>query len=168
MNTYGKKWTTKSYYIGEFKNNHKQGNGYERTEDYEYEGQFHSDLKSGDGKILYYKSGESYNGTFTDNNLTGYGTYHWPNGDKYIGDFLNGQMHGTGEYLWPEGGRYVGEYLYNIKQGKGIFYWTNGRVYEGEFQDGTPHGKGIIKQFGKTYEVVFEKGKLVNKTKISQ
>lgn len=75
-------------------------------------------------------------------------------------------MNGYGEYRWPEGGKYIGEYINNVKEGKGTFYWTNGRVYDGEFSDGKPHGKGIITQGGKKYQVTFEAGKLVNKTKL--
>ncbi len=166
LNTFGSVKGNGVEFYGQFVDNLKQGKGKEITSVHEYEGDFYMDEKHGTGKIYYKESKETYEGEFFHNNITGRGTYKWANNDKYSGDFLDGKMHGKDEYLWPEGGRYVGDYIDNIKEGKGVFYWTNGRIYEGQFGKGKPHGKGIIKQYEKSYNVVFENGVLKEKNKI--
>lgn len=169
LNFPGEKWTSGGiYYKGDFYNNQKHGEGKENGKDYFYDGEFHQDKKHGTGKINYTNSNETYQGSFINNTLTGKGEYTWANGDSYSGDFLNGKMHGIGEYHWKEGGKYIGEYVHNIKEGKGVFYWTNGRIYEGEFDKGKPHGKGIITQGDKKYNVTFNDGKLVSKSKFGE
>ena len=170
MNFYAEKYSLNNvHFKGRLnKQNQKEGFGEEISKDYNYTGNFYQDKKNGDGKIIYKDSKEIYVGNFINNALTGKGLYTWANGDNYTGDFINGKMHGTGEYLWPEGGKYVGEYINNIKAGKGIFHWTNGRIYEGEFAKGKPHGKGIINQNNKFYNVEFNDGKLVSKSRIKE
>lgn len=43
-----------------------------------------------------------YDGEFTDNRITGYGVYTWPDGSIYEGEVKDGLRHGTGKYVIDE------------------------------------------------------------------
>ena len=148
-------------YIGDVKNNLKEGKGKEDTVEYIYEGLFKNNKKHGQGNLKYKINKDSYQGEFNDGNITGFGFYIWQNQHTYLGDFVNGQMHGKGLYKWIDGEEYEGEYVNNIKEGKGVFKWGDGRVFKGGFHDGKPHGKGILEFNGAKIDVEFSEGKLI-------
>ena len=150
----------KYIYKGDIINFKKEGIGIEKTNDYNYEGEFHNDIKHGKGKIIFYNNNsESYEGDFKNGDITGKGFYIWKNKHTYLGDFLRGKMHGKGIYKWPDGNVYEGEYIYGIKEGYGEFKWNDGRIYKGPFKNGKQHGKGKLTVNGTTFDAVFEKGK---------
>ena len=150
----------KYIYKGDIINFKKEGIGIEKTNDYNYEGEFHNDIKHGKGKIIFYNNNsESYEGDFKNGDITGKGFYIWKNKHTYLGDFLRGKMHGKGIYKWPDGNVYEGEYIYGIKEGYGEFKWNDGRIYKGPFKNGKQHGKGRLTINGTTFDAVFEKGK---------
>ena len=150
----------KYIYKGDIINFKKEGIGIEKTNDYNYEGEFHNDIKHGKGKIIFYNNNsESYEGDFKNGDITGKGFYIWKNKHTYLGDFLRGKMHGKGIYKWPDGNVYEGEYIYGIKEGYGEFKWNDGRIYKGPFKNGKQHGKGRLTVNGTTFDAVFEKGK---------
>ena len=150
----------KYIYKGDIINFKKEGIGIEKTNDYNYEGEFHNDIKHGKGKIIFYNNNsESYEGDFKNGDITGKGFYIWKNKHTYLGDFLRGKMHGKGLYKWPDGNVYEGEYIYGIKEGYGEFKWNDGRIYKGPFKNGKQHGKGKLTVNGTTFDAVFEKGK---------
>ena len=149
------------YYEGDIMNFSKEGIGTEKTDDYIYEGAFKNNLKEGKGKITYYKNGESYDGDFTEDEITGNGCYIFSNKNSYKGEFLKGKMHGKGVYKWWKGNEYEGEFANDIKEGYGEYRWNNGRIYRGNFSKGTPHGKGVMIVNGVEYETVYEYGKFV-------
>ena len=150
----------KYIYKGDIINFKKEGIGIEKTNDYNYEGEFHNDIKHGKGKIIFYNNNsESYEGDFKNGDITGKGFYIWKNKHTYLGDFLRGKMHGKGIYKWPDGNIYEGEYIYGIKEGYGEFKWNDGRIYKGPFKNGKQHGKGRLTVNGTTFDAVFEKGK---------
>ena len=149
----------KHIYKGDIKNFKKEGKGEEKTNEYFYEGDFVNDLRHGNGKITFYNNkGESYEGQYTNGELTGKGFYIWKNNHTYSGDFVNGKMHGRGIYKWPDGNQYEGEYINNIKEGQGEFRWKDGRIYKGSFKKGQPHGKGLLTVNGITLDAIFENG----------
>ena len=150
-------------YEGNFENGKKNGYGKEESSEYIYEGEFKNDLKNGKGKLNYKLLNESYEGTFEDNNITGYGLYKWNNGESYKGTFINGKMDGSGKYIWPDGGYYEGDYVNNIKEGKGIFKWANGKIFDGNFKNGEPNGIGILTIKNVHYKVNFVNGKIKGK-----
>ena len=150
----------KYIYKGDIINFKKEGIGIEKTNDYNYEGEFHNDIKHGKGKIIFYNNNsESYEGDFKNGDITGKGFYIWKNKHTYLGDFLRGKMHGKGIYKWPDGNVYEGGYIYGIKEGYGEFKWNDGRIYKGPFKNGKQHGKGRLTVNGTTFDAVFEKGK---------
>ena len=152
-------------YNGNIKNFKKEGFGKEICAEYIYEGNFHNDMKNGKGKILFVKTGDSYEGEFTEDKITGYGKYIWSNNHQYLGDFIEGEMNGKGHYKWPDGTEYTGEYLNNIREGEGEFKWSNGAVFKGKFHNGKPNGKGIIIYKGHTFNAEFKKGSFVGDLK---
>ena len=160
INGKGEKYYDNYMYKGEFLNNKKEGFGEESTEDYNYIGYFSNDLRNGKGKIIYKKTGESYEGDFKNDELTGFGTYKWNNNHIYKGEFLNGNMNGMGYYTWPEGGYYKGNYINNIKEGYGEFMWPDGKIFKGSFNNGKPHGKGILIIKNIEKEVIFNNGQI--------
>lgn len=151
------------YYKGDFENFQKNGEGFEETKSFKYWGNYSNDKKHFKGKIEYKHNKDVYEGEFTDDAITGNGSYRWKNGDVFEGGFLNGKMHGKGIYKWPDGAEYEGNYAENIKIGYGRFKWSNGKVYLGPFVNGKQHGFGKISYpDGRVKEVVFENGKLIN------
>ena len=161
INGKGEKYYENCIYKGNFVNNMKDGIGEESTIDYDYKGEFSNDLKNGKGKVIYKNTGESYEGEFKDDKLTGYGCYKWNNNHIYNGQFLNGNMNGIGYYTWPEGGYYKGNYINNIKEGKGEFMWPDGRIFKGNFKEGKPNGKGTLIINNIEKEVEFKEGTIV-------
>ena len=113
-------------YIGEMKNNLKEGRG-----------------------ILYFKKNskiKKYDGNFKNNKKEGKGKFYWNNGDIYEGDFRNDKMEGIGIYYYNngKGGKYEGEFKNDKMEGKGIYYSYNGDRFEGSYKNGKREGKGIF------------------------
>ena len=152
-------------YEGNIKNFKKEGHGKEICAEYTYEGNFHKDMKNGKGKIQFLNTGDSYEGEFTEDKITGYGKYIWSNNHQYLGDFIEGEMNGKGQYKWPDGTEYTGEYVNNIREGEGEFKWSNGAVFKGKFHNGKPNGKGIIVYKGHTLNAEFKNGSFVGDLK---
>ncbi|WP_372367721.1 protein kinase [Candidatus Uabimicrobium sp. HlEnr_7] len=161
-----------SEYLGQWKDNQKHGWGTytwgnadaKKTED-KYTGQFHNDVISGHGTLLF-ANGNKYTGEFHNGERTGHGAFRWTNGEKYVGEFRNANITGQGMYFWQNGDeyvgsfhdkertgygiftskgeRYIGEFKNGVKTGKGTFIWPNGNIYEGEFKDDTMNGHGTF------------------------
>lgn len=64
---------TGAYYIGEWSEGNKHGQGY-----------------------MWLQNGQTYQGEYRDDMKNGQGTYRWPSGDIYIGEWLDGKKHGKG------------------------------------------------------------------------
>ena len=149
-------------------NGKKDGKGIEKTNEYNYEGDFENDLKHGRGKIIFYNNiSDTYEGQFKNGEITGKGLYIWKNEHTYFGDFLAGKMHGKGIYKWPDGNQYEGQYINGIKEGYGEFRWADGRIYRGPFEKGKQHGFGKLTVNGRTFDAQFEKGKYIDDKNIN-
>ena len=153
-----RKALNKITYIGNIKNFKKEGFGKEIGPDYIYKGNYHNDMKNGKGKLTFLNMGDSYEGDFINDKITGFGKYIWSNKHEYIGDFIEGDMNGKGKYKWPDGNEYEGEYVNNKREGEGTFKWNNGDIFKGLFHDGKPYGKGIMIRKGITYKGQFING----------
>ena len=153
----------KIVYEGDIKDMAREGNGIEKTKDHTYIGQFKNDLKNGKGKIIFSGGDEYYEGDFLNNKQTGKGFYKWKDGNTYEGDFVDGKMHGRGLYRWANGDEYEGEFVNNIREGQGERRWKNGKKSQGYFKNGKQHGKGFIYYNGNKQEVEFNNGKIVKK-----
>ena len=113
-----------SRYIGEFKNNVRQGQGTEYIED-----------------------GSSYVGSWKDGKRSGWGTHKLSNGELYVGEFSDGYRHGAGTLTFApfyDRDKYVGEFRDDKASGPGTLTYKNGNKYLGEMSEGIPHGQGTL------------------------
>lgn len=114
-------------------------------------------------------SGNVYEGSFFDGQMTGYGVYKYTNGRKYEGEFYKSNFHGKGRYdaiEWV----YTGDFVLSKMTGKGKLVYvggpSKGEEYEGDFVDGKPTGQGTYrKKDGQIVWGTFENGRLVKPVK---
>ncbi|KAF4323488.1 hypothetical protein BBO99_00001358 [Phytophthora kernoviae] len=69
-----------------------------------YVGDFIRGRMHGTGRIEWQHSGVVYEGDFTHNEITGRGTYWWPNGSSYVGEVKCGKRHGRGVFVTGDRG----------------------------------------------------------------
>ena len=146
-------------YEGEIKDFKREGYGVEKCPEYEYEGNFHDDMKNGQGSIKYLKLGRKYEGDFKNNEITGYGYLIYENKQTYKGNLVDGKKEGKGKYIWPDGSEYEGEYKNDIREGEGSLKWANGLIFKGKFHNGRPEGKGKLYSKNSIKDVEYRKGK---------
>jgi hypothetical protein len=106
-------WENGTKYVGEFKDDHKNGTG-----------------------VLTWSNGEKYAGTFVNGMFNGSGTFTGAYGGIYVGEFLNDEWSGLGTYTWPNGEKYVGEYLNGLENGLGTHSYLDGTTATGIWKDG--------------------------------
>lgn len=114
-------------------------------------------------------SGNVYEGSFFDGQMTGIGEYKYTNGRKYEGEFYKNNFHGKGRYdaiEWV----YTGDFYLTKMTGKGKLVYVGGpnkgEEYEGDFVDGKLHGWGTLRgKDGQVRTGTFEKGRLVKELK---
>ena len=99
-------------------------------------------LRNGKGLMTYKSSGDTYEGDFVNDELTGKGKFVFSNGDTYEGDVVNGKRQGYGTYKWADGSSYEGEFSANRKNGKGTIVWADGSSYVGDFVNDVKSGTG--------------------------
>lgn len=148
-------------YEGEIKDFKREGHGVEKCPEYVYDGNFHDDMKNGQGSIKYLKLGRKYKGEFKNNEITGYGYLIYENKQTYKGNLVDGKKEGKGKYIWPDGSEYEGEYKNDIREGEGSLKWANGLIFKGKFHNGRPEGKGKLYSKNSIKDVEYRKGKIV-------
>ena len=146
-------------YEGEIKDFKREGLGVEKCPEYVYKGNFHDDMKNGQGSIKYLKLGRKYEGEFKNNEITGYGYLIYENKQTYKGNLVDGKKEGKGKYIWPDGSEYKGEYKNDIREGEGSLKWANGLIFKGKFHNGSPEGKGKLYSKNSIKDVEYRKGK---------
>ena len=146
-------------YEGEIKDFKREGHGVEKCPEYVYKGNFHDDMKNGQGSIKYLKLGRKYKGEFKNNEITGYGYLIYENKQTYNGNLVDGKKEGKGKYIWPDGSEYEGEYKNDIREGEGSLKWANGLIFKGKFHNGRPEGKGKLYSKNSIKDVEYRKGK---------
>ena len=146
-------------YEGEIKDFKREGHGVEKCPEYVYKGNFHDDMKNGQGSIKYLKLGRKYKGEFKNNEITGYGYLIYENKQTYKGNLVDGKKEGKGKYIWPDGSEYEGEYKNDIREGEGSLKWANGLIFKGKFHNGRPEGKGKLYSKNSIKDVEYRKGK---------
>lgn len=148
-------------YTGQFLNSGRHGFGKLTTfEGSYYIGDWQNDKKSGNG-LLIYSNGDTYQGQFMDNSVFGEGKFT-KNVDGVIqeGYFLKGKLEGQGKQLNPDGSFYEGVFSNGVIDGNGKFYFKDGRVVIGNFYKGNVHGKAsIFKHERLVYEGEFQNNK---------
>ena len=152
-------------YEGDIKNFMKEGYGIETCPEYKYKGNFHNNMKNGQGSIIYLKQGRKYTGEFKDDEITGKGFLTYENNQTYQGQLLNGKKEGEGVYYWPDGSVFIGKYKNDIKVGEGTFKMPNGVIFKGKFVKGKPDGKGVFIYNNNKTNGVYKKGKLIGEMK---
>lgn len=128
-----------------------------------YIGELKNDKKEGKGKMIF-KGGDIYEGEWLNDKQHGRGKMIWANGATYIGFFDSDEKSGIGEYVWSDGAAYVGEWRDNKFYGYGRYRWADGRIYHGQWENGKRHGFGVlVDKNGHKYEGEFENDKLHGK-----
>ncbi|KRX10507.1 hypothetical protein PPERSA_01519 [Pseudocohnilembus persalinus] len=131
------KWKANTKYIGDWKNNLKNGFG-----------------------VQYYGNNDKYEGGWEDGKRNGQGTY-WVAEDKnknklrreYTGDWQNDQKTGRGTMFYKNGDRYDGLWKKDLAHGEGRMIYKNGDVYEGMWFNGKRSGYGVLtKRNGNHFE----------------
>ena len=92
------------YYIGQFKNSLKHGNGtmYDSNGNIKYEGDWINDKPEGNGKE-FFEDGEYYIGQYKNGLRHGKGIEYYSNGNiKYEGEYINDKFEGNGKYIWEK------------------------------------------------------------------
>ena len=140
-----------------------------------YEGEINNSVFNGKGKLNFF-NGEIYEGDFFEGEMSGNGTFIFPDKTKYEGQIKNGLFHGKGKMEWSNGMEYEGSFkesefcgmgiLKNIQgekydgyfdkndfNGKGEYFYRNGDVFIGNYENGLKKGKGIYK---KSDKMIFE------------
>ena len=97
-------WFTGEKYIGDWKNNEKDGLGiqYYSNKNKEYEGNFKNGFFEGKG-VYYYDDGNRYEGDWKNNKREGEGIMYYQKGGKSMGKFLNDLGIGKHVFLQPDG-----------------------------------------------------------------
>jgi hypothetical protein len=97
--------------------------------------------------LFRFTNGDTYNGTWYNNQPNGKGIYLFSSKERYEGEFVKGKFEGQGIMHYPDGVRYIGGWRNNRKHGQGKLVATDGRIIrEGQWNNGefsaTPSGGG--------------------------
>ena len=159
-NNFSKKQYPSGYYIGEFNNGTRNGQGtFVWSDGDKYIGEWKNQKKTGQGKYLW-ANGDEYSGDFLDNEFHGQGTFIWTNGNRYIGELKNDNRTGQGTYIWKDGAKYTGDFLNGERTGKGTMLYSDGGRYNGDFLKGDRHGEGtLVWSNGTKYDGEFKQNK---------
>jgi hypothetical protein len=134
-------YSTGHKYTGEFKNGHRDGEGFMtlpggRT----LKGRFR-DNSVFEGTYTY-PNRQVYTGQWEFLERNGRGTLKYADGRVYVGEFKSGLRHGKGTMTWHSGRRYEGDFVHGKRTGKGTMAYPDGRIYKGDFQNGERTGRG--------------------------
>lgn len=162
---------------GTFTMEYAQGDTIKKT----YIGGFRNNMFNGKGICTYeYKDGSigSYNGEWTNDELTGNGTISIKNtnGDlksyEYVGEIYESLRHGSGKEttIFRNGDKIIntGEWILDKQNGEGteIHYFSSGDIdtieYKGNFKDGKHEGKGKCVTKMKNGDVETKDGNFTN------
>lgn len=131
-----------------------------------FTGEFKNDEIWGQGKFVYYATGDIYEGIIINGKKEQRGTYTYFDTNVYKGEYKNDLPNGNGTLYFYDGGVYEGNFVDGTRQGKGKYIFPSGDVYEGDFVDGKACGKGVYKfACGDVYEGEFSDGKINGKGK---
>lgn len=112
-----------------------------------YEGNFITTngdkIKQGRGTLTFSSNSaletrfEKYIGEWHQDQMEGFGEYHYISGAIYKGFWRQNQHWGKGRYEFPDGAVYEGDWERHLMHGEGIFTSPDGRQsWRGEFRDG--------------------------------
>jgi len=137
---------------------------YDNNEDNEsnrayYEGEMMNGKRHGIGKL----TTKEYirEGTWNNDQFTGWGRESKPNGEILEGRFINGKVEGKGILRNSEGSSYIGDFVDSKRDGYGELD-TEKAYYRGEFKNNKFHGHGRvrIKENESEFEGTFRNGEI--------
>lgn len=139
--------TDGSKYIGEWKDDKKNGKGLEINLESEtiHKGEFRNNLRDGFGMFAHYSNGSArllYRGAFRNGKEEGSGRKFYKNGNCYYGNFCKGKRYGYGQMWYTDGSFYCGEWLEGVRHGEGILVKNDGNRYEGNWENDEKNGRG--------------------------
>ncbi|MCB1502884.1 MAG: hypothetical protein KDK07_24425 [Bauldia sp.] len=109
---------------------------YDRTAIFsEYEGEVSNGRPHGMGNIKL-KSGLTYDGTWRDGHMIGYGVLRFENGDRYAGAVDDGAPEGFGRYASVDGTIYEGRFVHGRRDGAGTLTTPDTRRFRSVWKDG--------------------------------
>jgi len=109
---------------------------------YSYDGSWKNGKLNGYGTYKYVDD-MTYKGEWKDNKAQGDGLAVYMNDSEYTGEWVKGKYEGEGEQrLFGDLVYYTGGFRNGRRSGTGKLTYRCGLKYEGEFMDGRPHGRG--------------------------
>jgi len=142
----GEKWITSSKYIGDWKENKKNGFGIQHFGNGDkYEGDWEDNTRSGHGTLWVMegkKLRREYTGRWVNDKKSGRGTMYFKNEDRYDGFWLNDLPHGEGRMIYQNGDIYEGQWSFGKKSGYGVLTKRNGDHFEGQWVNDKREGQG--------------------------
>ena len=116
-------WKDGTIFMGNFKNNKKDGVGIYRWND-----------------------GTIYYGEWKNNNMDGFCYINYADDKIYEGEMMNGAKNGYGEFTWKPIRKYIGYYVNDLKEGFGIYIWNikTFQIYVGFWNKGKMEGIGMM------------------------
>ena len=116
-------------YEGDFVDNIFEGEGKFIFDDGKYYiGEFHNGNRHGNGMLFSNNNEVIYQGTYVDDKYDGQGTLLLKNGGHYIGDFKNGEKNGHGE-LYDKNNNIILEGQFYKNDPRGSYKYFKGNDY---------------------------------------
>eukprot|EP00934_Nitzschia_sp_Nitz4_P007046 Nitzschia sp. Nitz4//scaffold91_size79674//45896//48403//NITZ4_005372-RA/size79674-processed-gene-0.96-mRNA-1//1//CDS//3329560115//7036//frame0 len=109
-----------------------------------YIGEFKENMRNGTGQYIL-PDGSVYDGQWSQGKMNGRGVFTWPDCSVYEGEFKDNQRHGQGLLKTSDGFVYDGMWVHNAMEGRGMAHYPNGQTYEGMFANGRREGRGTIR-----------------------
>ncbi|KPK85452.1 MAG: hypothetical protein AMS27_07305 [Bacteroides sp. SM23_62_1] len=78
----------------------------------DYIGEWKDEKKNGHGKFTW-EDGRIYEGDWKDDMMTGYGTFTWPDGSRYEGQWFDNLRHGKGTFYSADGRKMETEWRFD-------------------------------------------------------
>ena len=153
-----------SYFFGRFINGKRRGLGkYTRdSNNYSYSGEVDDIYAYGYGIFINKYVGKEYEGEWKESKKNGIGIEKYINNTYYKGEFSNGKREGIGEYYGENNIFYEGQWKNNLMDGYGIYKFSNGSIYKGGWKNNKMDGFGILNNKNKTIYVGFYKDSFNN------
>jgi len=129
-----------SSYSGQLLDGRRHGHGTWISPSERYSGQWKGDHRDGQGRQTWQddRTQRTYEGQFKSGNFDGHGRMEWhtTNGLMvYEGQYLNDLKHGMGRYTWPDGRIYDGQWREGKRWGRAMFTNSLGVRREGEWAE---------------------------------